>query len=1013
MPTCKDNIGRKRNEKKGKGITKEELCQFLNDVEKGTAMFHEQFKDKGTCNNKCPSKHWNDIVSSSFRNGGKEKNAISQSFKKSSGQTGTNSNVAGECYKTTVTDPQTRRSKRSGEAIARGTQIHKLLANFLQKRESSFTLDKFTQAELQVGKLVESIEKKFGCQIIWGEKRISAHAFAINDKTTHQWRGQFDAIGLMNDGQVIVIEWRTCDDVQSFWNSATQYKEKVYQSLLYRELLTANMRDYFDNNEIPAPGIMIVPIDRETVEVNDPRLCLDFRMMEEAGILDSVNQLRWHVKPSNLPSQNGSSGQKINPRLDVPLLDIFVNRQKEVEELGELESSRRLSTMLSLFDLLEKDFCIDDLSKEVKQRIIDALNQMPDNAVCLLSSELPQLTSLKNNMDEDSLQVSIGDAQSAIKPTDQKHVLKRPSVDSLQDVRNQKVLKRLHINTETSLKGKKKSKHERLDMSAVGSQRQSDLGHATEALTRQDLVKNVKSESRGSNCKMGDDKVAGDTSLEYQKPTVLGEKVVSDLLEEWCRLCRQQEEGKESEKAFTTFIELLRRQGIHENDALMTKFLCISTELCVKVEHRALEDHGDNITMAHSKDTLDDYCHLLVLLVHNQGDGSLDHNEQKIKILRRILTAVAEVLLQDHKMHQTKFRLQPYFVILDTLLEKFSHPEPVFEAIIFQILMEFGSVFYSIRPSCVSGFRDHWFKLIFQPIFMFKLLNTPSKKGWDLIHKLFIELLRFLRPYWMTKGTDQDLTCQNTSLLLTELSSKYPEFLCNYHKSFCDVIPPKCIKLQNAVFSAFTQNKNIAEPFMQTMKNLHLYLKTGTPETFVTDLKMQLKVSSAPKKGYKMYNTMNTLVLCVGTQAITYTDSKGAAPEPGSPYMIVFESLAMELDPEGRDLLFNALINQLRHSISHTHFFSSVLLHLFNKDKTEAIRKGIISVLSKRLTIEKRHPDGLLYTFNRFRKTFKDMLWEYCSPEIKELSDSAALSTIGCSTTQLQEIHNMADWPFN
>lgn len=49
------------------------------------------------------------------------------------------------------------------------------------------------------------------------------------------------------------------------------------------------------------------------------------------------------------------------------------------------------------------------------------------------------------------------------------------------------------------------------------------------------------------------------------------------------------------------------------------------------------------------------------------------------------------------------------------------------------------------------------------------------------------------------------------------------------------------------------------------------------------------------------------------------------------PSLDVFMRLAGDLDTEGRYLFLNALANQLRYPNNHTHYFSCILLYLFNE----------------------------------------------------------------------------------
>ena len=46
----------------------------------------------------------------------------------------------------------------------------------------------------------------------------------------------------------------------------------------------------------------------------------------------------------------------------------------------------------------------------------------------------------------------------------------------------------------------------------------------------------------------------------------------------------------------------------------------------------------------------------------------------------------------------------------------------------------------------------------------------------------------------------------------------------------------------------------------------------------------------------------------------------------------IFQKLAADLDTEGRYLFLNALANQLRFPNNHTHYFSCILLYLFDQN---------------------------------------------------------------------------------
>ena len=106
--------------------------------------------------------------------------------------------------------------------------------------------------------------------------------------------------------------------------------------------------------------------------------------------------------------------------------------------------------------------------------------------------------------------------------------------------------------------------------------------------------------------------------------------------------------------------------------------------------------------------------------------------------------------------------------------------------------------------------------------------------------------------------------------VLLVLLHDFPEFLCDYHYAFCDVIPPNCIQMRNLILSAFPHNMRLPDPFTPNLKvdrlseiaqaprvmtnfvnmiqpatfkkDLESYLKTRAPVTFLSELRSSLQV---------------------------------------------------------------------------------------------------------------------------------------------------------------------------
>lgn len=505
---------------------------------------------------------------------------------------------------------------------------------------------------------------------------------------------------------------------------------------------------------------------------------------------------------------------------------------------------------------------------------------------------------------------------------------------------------------------------------------------------------------------------------------------VEYLLREWVRLYHHQSAGRYSEKAFQAFVPQLHQYGILKTDDLITRFFKYCTEICVDITYRALQDYAQSPTMARTKcfPTIDAYCRLIALLVKHSGDNT--NSVTKINLLNRVLGIIGSVIVKDHEYRQHEFHQLAYHRMFVMLLLELNAPEPVLEAINFQILSCFANVFHDLRPFRAPGFAYAWLELIAHRTLMSKLLlNSPQQKGWVLYHQLLIDLFQFLAPFLRNVELAKQtyLLYKGTLRVLLVLLHDFPEFLCDYHFSFCDVIPPNCIQMRNLILSAFPRNMRLPDPFTPNLKvdllndiahppriltnfgqaihpatfkrDLDSYLKTRAPVTFLSELRSHLQTVNEPGTRYNV-PLMNALVLYVGTQAIAYIQSKSGAPSIStithSSHMDIFQNLAVDLDTEGRYLYLNAIANQLRYPNSHTHYFSCTLLYLFAEANSEAIQEQITRVLLERLIVNRPHPWGLLITFIELIKNHNYKFWNHdfvhCAPEIEKLFESVARS---------------------
>merc|ERR1719266_1741022 len=472
---------------------------------------------------------------------------------------------------------------------------------------------------------------------------------------------------------------------------------------------------------------------------------------------------------------------------------------------------------------------------------------------------------------------------------------------------------------------------------------------------------------------------------EFDDPHGLLEKT-EFLLREWVNMYHSPSAGKDSTKAFTVFVQQMNMHGLLKTDDLITRFFRMSTQMCVDLCYRALAEQNSNQTLVRAKcfHTLDAFVRLIALLVKHSGDQQ--NTITKVNLLNKVLGIVAGVLLIDHDVRGTEFQQVPYHRIFIMLFLELNAPDQILETINFQVLTAYCNMLSILRPAKAPGFAYAWLEIVSHRVFIGRILSlTPQQKGWPMYAQLLTALFKFLSPFLRNAELAKPVhrLYRGTLRVLLVLLQDFPEFLCDYHYGFCDVIPPNCIQMRNLILSAFPRNMRLPDPFTPNLKvdmlpeisiaprmvtnfaslikpsfkkDLDSFLKNRVPVTFLSELRTNLQSSSSgAAEGGMRYNIsmINALVMYVGTQAIQFIRAKGQSPNMStiahSSYMDIFQNLAVDMDTEGRYLFLNCIANQLRYPNSHTHYFSCCLLYLFSEANTEAIQEQITRVLLERL----------------------------------------------------------------
>ena len=168
--------------------------------------------------------------------------------------------------------------------------------------------------------------------------------------------GKMDAVAFRpNEPAVLIVDWKTSiqkgtESLDTWWGRAGNFGNPLYQTLVYRELLTKHLKPEVDIKV----GVMLVPYHQSNEELLMPGLCVDFSQMETAGLLSGLKQYRWVCDESELCHTINFPGCKMFKNLKA------LCNLKCVDKKGGLLKKDAL-----LIDLIRHNATIADLEEEM------------------------------------------------------------------------------------------------------------------------------------------------------------------------------------------------------------------------------------------------------------------------------------------------------------------------------------------------------------------------------------------------------------------------------------------------------------------------------------------------------------------------------------------------------------------------------------------------------------------------------------------------------------------------
>ena len=170
--------------------------------------------------------------------------------------------------------------------------------------------------------------------------------------------GKMDAVAFRpKESEVLIVDWKTFiqkgkASLETWWDKAGDFGDPLYQTLVYRELLTKHLKR---STEVDIKvGVMLVPYHQSNEELLMPGLCVDFSQMETARLLSGLKQYRWVCDESELVHT-----------INFPGCKMF----KKLEELNKLQCVDKETDLLKegtlLKDVISDDAKIADLREEM------------------------------------------------------------------------------------------------------------------------------------------------------------------------------------------------------------------------------------------------------------------------------------------------------------------------------------------------------------------------------------------------------------------------------------------------------------------------------------------------------------------------------------------------------------------------------------------------------------------------------------------------------------------------
>lgn len=298
------------------------------------------------------------------------------------------------------------------------------------------------------------------------------------------------------------------------------------------------------------------------------------------------------------------------------------------------------------------------------------------------------------------------------------------------------------------------------------------------------------------------------------KPLPDTEKGMNVIFDEWVLLLRitifNGVGGLERNNPYRNlFLQRLSRQGLLRMDETTEKLFAVCIERAVYLSFNHKENSDSSSMDPFPLDSL-------VRLITNMARYVDPQQMAAVVITHKFLSVLIRVIHKDAE--SPNFNQRPYYRIFYSILQEYESIGFNAEMIHFTCILSVVHHLQYLNPNRVPGFTYSWIQIISSNrLFPYLLRHV---KGWQPYQALLLQLFIFISPYLRNVQLTKNIKAIYGALLkiLLVLLHDFPEFLCDYSCSFCDVLPVNCIQIRNLILSAFPRSMKLPDPFLPTLK---------------------------------------------------------------------------------------------------------------------------------------------------------------------------------------------------